>query len=107
MARSGRRRLERLFRRLFILCCLIAFAPLGTCAHSQITAVDGRGVTLILMSLPQRIVSLAPSNTEILFALGLKGRIIADTSQCNYPPEAAKLPKSRDYRISVEPVVTF
>jgi len=37
----------------------------------------------------RRIVSLAPSITEILFALGLKDRIIGVTKHCNYPAEAS------------------
>lgn len=37
---------------------------------------------------PQRIVSLAPSVTEILFALGLGDRVVAVTSYCDFPPEA-------------------
>jgi iron complex transport system substrate-binding protein len=38
---------------------------------------------------PERIVSLAPDITEILFALGLCNRIIAVSSDSDYPPEAA------------------
>jgi ABC-type hemin transport system substrate-binding protein len=41
---------------------------------------------------PQRIVSLAPSVTEVLFALGLGDRVVGVTSFCRYPPEAARLP---------------
>jgi iron complex transport system substrate-binding protein len=37
---------------------------------------------------PQRIVSLAPSVTETLFALGLDNRVVGVTSFCDYPPEA-------------------
>ena len=40
-----------------------------------------------------RIVSLAPSNTEILFALGAGDQVVACTAYCDYPPEAKKLPK--------------
>jgi iron complex transport system substrate-binding protein len=40
---------------------------------------------------PQKIISLAPSNTEILFALGLGDRIVGVTDYCNYPPEAANV----------------
>jgi iron complex transport system substrate-binding protein len=39
-----------------------------------------------------RIVSLLPSATEILFALGLGPQIVAVTDECTYPPEAASLP---------------
>jgi len=37
---------------------------------------------------PERIVSLAPSNTEILFALGLGDRVVGVTNYCDYPEEA-------------------
>jgi iron complex transport system substrate-binding protein len=40
-----------------------------------------------------RIVSLVPSATEMLFALGLGGDLIAVTHECDYPPAAAELPK--------------
>jgi iron complex transport system substrate-binding protein len=40
-----------------------------------------------------RIVSLVPSATEMLFALGLGPEVIAVTHECDYPPEAGDLPK--------------
>src|ERR1700675_3777076 len=39
-----------------------------------------------------RIVSLLPSATEALFALGLGDQVVAVTHECDYPPEAASLP---------------
>jgi len=42
---------------------------------------------------PQRIVSLAPNLTEILFALGLEERIVGVTQFSNYPPAAGKINK--------------
>ncbi len=42
---------------------------------------------------PKRIISLAPSITEILYALGLGDNIIGVTTFCDYPPEARKKPK--------------
>jgi iron complex transport system substrate-binding protein len=39
-----------------------------------------------------RIVSLLPSATETLFALGLGDSVVAVTHECDYPPEAASLP---------------
>ncbi len=42
---------------------------------------------------PQRIISLAPSLTEILFALGLGDNIVGVTTFCDYPEEAKKKPK--------------
>ncbi|HUE43002.1 MAG TPA: cobalamin-binding protein [Candidatus Sulfotelmatobacter sp.] len=40
----------------------------------------------------QRVISLAPSITETLYALGLQDRVIADTDYCDYPPEAKQKP---------------
>ena len=41
----------------------------------------------------QRIVSLAPSVTEMLFGLGLGDRIVGATDHCDFPPEAKKIPR--------------
>lgn len=43
-------------------------------------------------AIPVRIVSLLPSATESLFALGLGNCLVAVTHECDYPPEAASLP---------------
>ena len=42
---------------------------------------------------PRRIVSMAPSITETLFALGLGDRVVGTTSYCNHPPEAREKPR--------------
>ncbi len=44
-----------------------------------------------------KIISLAPSNTEILFALGAGEQIIARTAYCDYPPQALSIPKVGDW----------
>lgn len=49
------------------------------------------------MTRPQRIASLAPSHTELAFALGAGDRLIAATSYCNYPAEAERLPKLKGW----------
>src|SRR5580700_4439281 len=46
---------------------------------------------------PQRIVSTAPSITELLYALGLGDRVVGVTTYCRYPPEARLKPKIGDY----------
>ena len=53
---------------------------------------DDLGRTLDLKGLPQKIVSLAPSNTEILFALGLGSRVVGTDDDSNYPAAAITLP---------------
>ena len=49
--------------------------------------VDDMGYSLTLTSPPERVVSLAPSNTEILFAVGAGDKVVGVTDFCNYPYE--------------------
>jgi iron complex transport system substrate-binding protein len=55
-----------------------------------------------------KIVSLSPSTTEILFALGAGDMVVADTYFCDYPEEAKKLPKAGSFsRIEPENLAVF
>jgi len=46
---------------------------------------------------PKRIISLAPSTTEMLFSLGLGDRVVGVTRYCDYPPAAAAITKVGGY----------
>ena len=54
--------------------------------------VDGFGRKVTIPRAPLRVVSLAPSNTELMFAVGAGDRLIGRTTVCDYPPEASKVP---------------
>lgn len=54
-----------------------------------------------------KIISLAPSNTEILFELGMREHIIARTNQCDYPAEVNSIPSIGDWINSKENTVSF
>jgi iron complex transport system substrate-binding protein len=70
-----------------------------------LTLTDDLGRTVTIPRAPQRIVSLAPSNTEILFALGLGDRVVGDTTFCTYPAAAQTKAKVGDYaNINIERV---
>ena len=57
---------------------------------------------------PRRIVSTAPSITEMLYALGLGDRVVGVTTFCHYPPEAARKPKIGNYlRPDVEAILAL
>lgn len=59
-------------------------------AASTISVQDDFGRTIKLQMVPERIVSLAPAHTEILFALGLGNRVVGVTDYCDYPAEVKK-----------------
>jgi iron complex transport system substrate-binding protein len=74
------------------------FAVLGSVALLSAGALAARVVTdqtgrrVVLPDHPRRLVSIAPSITETLYALGLGDRLVGDTDYCDYPPQALKLP---------------
>jgi iron complex transport system substrate-binding protein len=74
---------------LALLCVSVSCrqpAPTGSTARHTFTDELNRSVAIV--ENPQRIISLAPNLTEILFALGLGDRVAAVTSFCDFPPEA-------------------
>jgi len=55
--------------------------------------IDGYGRTVRIPVNPTRIISLAPSLTETVYALDAEDRLVGDTDYCDYPPDAQKKPK--------------
>jgi iron complex transport system substrate-binding protein len=87
--------LERLFNhaaRLSLLCC--AAVPLFVLASAALAreVTDQTGRRVNIPDHPRRIVSLAPSITETLYALRLGDLLVADTDYCDFPPEARAKP---------------
>lgn len=84
----------------FLVLLTIALA-LTACSPTEQTPVDyvfdDLGRLVAINGTPQRIISLAPSNTEILFALGLGDSVVAVTDQCDYPLEALEKEKVGGY----------
>jgi iron complex transport system substrate-binding protein len=71
---------------------------------------DGLGRTVTLAGTPQRIVSLAPSVTEMLFAVGAGPQVVGVTKFCNFPAEAEALPEIGGFSartISIEAIVNL
>jgi iron complex transport system substrate-binding protein len=60
--------------------------PVVTASPKQnISLVDDEGYLTTLTSVPQRVVSLAPSNTQIMFAIGAGSKVVGVTDYDNYP----------------------
>jgi iron complex transport system substrate-binding protein len=56
-----------------------------------VTVVDDEGTEVTIANQPQRIISLSPANTEIVYGLGAGERLVGRTDWDDYPPEAAEL----------------
>jgi iron complex transport system substrate-binding protein len=68
----------------------------------------GREETGAAPGRPERIVSLSPALTEILFAVGAGGRVVGITDYCDFPPDALGLPRVGGYaNPSVESVLAL
>ena len=85
----------------------IAATPL---ASEEIAFTDAFGNSVKLNKTAQRVVSLAPSVTESLFAIGAGGQLVGRTDYCDYPEEAKKLPSIGGFdtsTISVESIIAL
>lgn len=92
---------------LFLTCPALWAAP-AAAADFPVTLTDALNHSVTLRARPDRIVSMAPSNTEILFALGAGPQVAGVTTYCNYPPEAAEKPNVGEFsRSSLESIVSL
>lgn len=74
---------------------------------AAIAVTDDLGKSFTFDSAPQRIVSLAPSVTEILFAIGAGGKVVGVSDFTTYPPEAAKIESVGGMPVNFEKVVAL
>lgn len=68
-------------------------SPAVTATPGPVTLTDDEGTTVVIAEEPQKIVSLTPAATEILFAIGAGDRVVAKVEDITpFPPEADDLP---------------
>ena len=83
-------------------------SPSASTAAGPIAVTDSAGNTVTLQQPATRIVSLAPANTEIAFAVGAGSKMVAGTTYDDYPAAAKSLPKAGDFsNPSVEKIASF
>ncbi|MDL1984861.1 MAG: helical backbone metal receptor, partial [Deltaproteobacteria bacterium] len=88
---------------VFLMVVAVTFSPAWA---KQVTDQLGRQV--ILSDDPQRVVSLAPSITEIIFALGQEHRLKGATRFSDFPSEAIGLPRVGSYvQLDLERIVAL
>jgi len=88
--------------RLVFWICLMLAMPL----QASLKIVDDAGDTLVFERPPQRIISLTPHLTELLFAVGAGEQLVGVDSASDYPPAALQLPRIGDFsRVNLERVL--
>jgi iron complex transport system substrate-binding protein len=75
------------------LTCAQSAPPVSSASPAFREVTDEVGRTVRVPQPVRRIVSLAPSLTETVYALGLQDRLVGDTIYCDYPPDARKKTK--------------
>jgi len=75
--------------------CLLMSVMIGPA--NAASWIDAVGRTIELAEPPQRIVSLVPAVTEILYALGQEKQVVGVTSFCDYPAETKQKPRVGGY----------
>ncbi len=87
--------------------CLLLF--LAAAAHADgFTVTDDSGAQIAFDAPPQRIISLAPSTTELAYAAGMGDRLVAVTAYSDFPEAAKKLPQVGDaFRLDWERIVAL
>jgi iron complex transport system substrate-binding protein len=78
----------------------------GTQEAAFPVTIDSPGGKVALARRPERIVSMSPTATEMLFAIGAGGQVVAADSNSNYPPEAPKTDLSA-YQPNVEAIAGY
>jgi iron complex transport system substrate-binding protein len=92
--------------------CVVLLDPgvLAAASKFPIYMTDTLGRQITIKTLPQRIVSLAPSNTERLFAVGAWHAVVGVTTVDTYPPEVATVRKVGGFvpkSLSIETIVSL
>ena len=81
--------------------------PAGN-SNGNMTIKDDLGRKVEITGTPAKIISLAPSVTEILYHLGLGDKVVAVDNNTNYPPEAAKKPMVSGFKyLGIEVIMSL
>jgi iron complex transport system substrate-binding protein len=72
-----------------------------------ITLTDASGTKVTFKKVPKRIVSIAPAETEVLFALGLGEQVVGVTDWCDYPAKAQEKAKVGDMTSNLEAILAL
>ena len=90
----------------FLIFLQILFLNSEVCAKRRL--IDQMGREVVIPDNPCRVIALAPSITEIIFAIGCQDKLIGATQFSDFPKQAEKLPKVGSYvHLDLEKIVSL
>lgn len=97
------------FSRIPSLVCTVFLAGVySLSAQASITVTDDTGAAVTLLAPAQRVISLAPHVTELIYAAGGGTKLVGAVSYSDYPPEAKQIPRVGDNRaLDLERIVAL
>jgi iron complex transport system substrate-binding protein len=98
----------RMRRIIYLMAIVLAFALIADQNGEARAIRDQTGRMVSVPDSPEHVVSLAPSITEIIFALGEEDRLKGVTQHCDFPAAAQDLPKVGSYvHLDLERIVAL
>lgn len=92
----------------FVKVVALGLVLIASASHAAVSALDDDGNTVTLKNPAQRIVSLAPHATELIFAAGGGDRIVGTVGYSDYPAAALKIPRiGSHHQIDVERIIAL
>ena len=91
-----------------LLLSLLLCGAAAAAEWTPVSVTDTNGDVVIIPEYPDKIISLAPACTEIIYAVGAGDRLVGDTTYCNYPEEAKSVEKIGEFStINRERIITL
>ncbi|MGF6533837.1 iron complex transport system substrate-binding protein [Paraburkholderia sp. GAS206C] len=91
-----------------LACAVLVACAFASRAHATVSATDDTGATVSLPAPAQRVISLAPHVTELIYAAGGGSKLVGTVSYSDYPPAAQTVPRVGDNKaLDLERIVAL
>jgi iron complex transport system substrate-binding protein len=91
-----------------LACAVLVACAFASRAHATVSVTDDTGATVSLAAPAQRVISLAPHVTELIYAAGGGSKLVGTVSYSDYPPAAQKVPRVGDNKaLDLERIVAL
>ena len=91
-----------------LACAVLVACAFASRAHATVSVTDDTGATVSLAAPAQRVISLAPHVTELIYAAGGGSKLVGTVSYSDYPPAAQTVPRVGDNKaLDLERIVAL